>query len=185
MAYPDKIDEEAIYLSSGNPLPRDVDAIVKALNHDSFKQAFKFIWGMNTLKGYSLADILRDIMTVVVQVQYPNEVRPCVYRGGRTDARREGGRRRCDLRSIVSLRSVRHTTPRPQHHQHQHPNTTPSFRSSVSTPPSPHQHPLQALTHLYKELADIEYHLAAGASEKLQLGALVGAFCHAREMLSS
>lgn len=30
---------------------------------------------MNTLKGYSLADILRDIMTVVVQVQYPNEVR--------------------------------------------------------------------------------------------------------------
>lgn len=42
----------------------------------------------------------------------------------------------------------------------------------------------KALVHLYKELADIEYHLAAGASEKLQLGALVGAFSHAREMLS-
>lgn len=113
MAYPGTIDEEAIYLSSGNPLPRDIDAILKALNHDSFKDAFRAVWAMNTLKGYSLADILRDVMTVVVQVQYPNEV----------------------------------------------------------------------LTHLYKALADIEYHLAAGASEKLQLGALVGAFAYARAML--
>lgn len=80
MAYPERIDEEAIYLSSGNPLPKDVDAILKALNHDSFRDAFKFIWEMNTLKGYSLADILRDIMTVVVQIEYPNEVRgvPCL-----------------------------------------------------------------------------------------------------------
>lgn len=114
MAYPEKIEEDAIYLSSGNPLPKDVDAIMQALSHDSFQAAFRLVWEMNTLKGYSLADVLRDLMTVVVQVQYPNEV----------------------------------------------------------------------LTYLYKALADIEYHLAAGASEKLQLGALVGAFSYARAMLS-
>lgn len=43
MAYPDKIEEEAIYLSSGNPLPKDVDAIMQTLNHDSFQQAFQVI----------------------------------------------------------------------------------------------------------------------------------------------
>ena len=34
---------------------------------------------------------------------------------------------------------------------------------------------------LVEKLADIEYNLAFGTSEKLQLGAVVGAFCEARE----
>ena len=78
---------------------------------------------------------------------------------------------------------------------HSHPPTNPQPHSpSQPTPPCPplahpfsytqHLYPSQALMQLYKELADIEYHLAAGASEKLQLGALVGAFAHAREILS-
>ena len=37
MAYKGKIDEAAIYLSSGNPLPSDIDAMVQALLNQSFK----------------------------------------------------------------------------------------------------------------------------------------------------
>ncbi len=148
MAYPDKIEEEAIYLSSGNPLPRDIDAIVASLNRDSFRNAFAFIWEMNTLKGYSLADILRDVVVVVVQVEYPNEVSP-------------------RLPPVLCLPAC--------------------LCVSLSLPPTASIHPIppspQVLAHLYKQLADIEYHLAAGASEKLQLGALVGAFAYARSML--
>eukprot|EP01121_Diplochlamys_sp_Union-15-3_P006426 TRINITY_DN16916_c0_g1_i1.p1 TRINITY_DN16916_c0_g1~~TRINITY_DN16916_c0_g1_i1.p1 ORF type:complete len:117 (+),score=22.98 TRINITY_DN16916_c0_g1_i1:61-411(+) len=40
------------------------------------------------------------------------------------------------------------------------------------------------LINLYIALADIEYRLASGASEKIQLGSLVGAFQLAREALA-
>ena len=36
MAY-DDIDEDAIYLSSGNPLPQDIDAIMSSLLTETFK----------------------------------------------------------------------------------------------------------------------------------------------------
>jgi replication factor C subunit 3/5 len=36
---------------------------------------------------------------------------------------------------------------------------------------------------LYKSLADIEYRLAAGSSEKLQLSAMISAFCFMRANL--
>ncbi|KAM3567936.1 hypothetical protein VYU27_009933 [Nannochloropsis oceanica] len=113
MAYQKSIDEEAIYLSSGNPLPTDVDAMIHALLHDTFKDAFNSIWKTSVLKGYSLSDVLNDVMTVVSAVDFPNEV----------------------------------------------------------------------LGHIYSSLADIEYHLASGANERLQLGGVVGAFAYARAMM--
>ncbi|GAB5033263.1 replication factor c subunit 5, partial [Nannochloropsis oceanica] len=43
--------------------------------------------------------------------------------------------------------------------------------------------PNEVLGHIYSSLADIEYHLASGASERLQLGGMVGAFAYARAMM--
>lgn len=73
MAY-DPIDEEAVYLSSGNPLPKDIDAIIQSLFHEPFTVAYKFILDMTQLKGYSLADLVRDIMVVVPTIALPGPV---------------------------------------------------------------------------------------------------------------
>jgi hypothetical protein len=41
----------------------------------------------------------------------------------------------------------------------------------------------QVLCHIYDAVSNIEHHLASGASEKIQLAALVGAFVYARHMM--
>lgn len=43
--------------------------------------------------------------------------------------------------------------------------------------------PLQVRCDLIDKLADLEYRLAYGTNEKLQLGALVGAFATGREAI--
>jgi replication factor C subunit 3/5 len=45
--------------------------------------------------------------------------------------------------------------------------------------------PQSARCFLLVELADIEYHLSAGASEKMQLSAMVGAFKEALDIAAS
>jgi hypothetical protein len=37
MAYPSLMDEESVYLCSGNPLPSDMDIIMKHLFNDTYK----------------------------------------------------------------------------------------------------------------------------------------------------
>jgi hypothetical protein len=44
--------------------------------------------------------------------------------------------------------------------------------------------PALALANMLDEMSSIEHRLAAGASEKLQLGALVGVFMVAREAIT-
>lgn len=41
--------------------------------------------------------------------------------------------------------------------------------------------PVEVRVELVDKLAGLEYQLASGTSERLQLGALVAAFCQARE----
>ena len=47
------------------------------------------------------------------------------------------------------------------------------------------QMPSKAMIFLLDKLSDIEHHLSYGASEKLQLGSLVGAFQIAKEICAS
>ncbi len=55
------IDETAVYTTSGSPLPRDMDAILKSLLNDTFKESCQIISDMCTAKGYALADVLKEL----------------------------------------------------------------------------------------------------------------------------
>ena len=107
------IEEEAVYLSAGNPLPKDVETILNHLLNSSFQTAYNSIKTMTTLKGYSLTDILKDLTQLLLYIEVPDGM----------------------------------------------------------------------MAHIFKSLATIEYRLASGASESIQLAAVVGTFAYARGML--
>lgn len=111
MAFP-QVTEDSVYLTTGNPLPRDIEALVNWLFNEEFEAAYRKILDLQVNKGVALADIVR-------------EIHPFLFRM---------------------------------------PGLPPKVQAE-----------------LVDKLADVEYRLAYGTSEKLQLGALVGAFYRARQ----
>jgi len=59
------IDETAIYLTSGAPLPKDMTTILSLLFNNNFHQAFTEINRLCATKGYALADVLTDLTIMV------------------------------------------------------------------------------------------------------------------------
>lgn len=108
------IDEEAVYLCTGNPLPSDITEILRMLLNENYQTTFDGVRTLCTTKGYALSDILKDLTELIVTMDLP--------------------------------------------------------------PP--------ALANLLDEMSTIEWRLAAGTSEKLQLGALVGIFLVTRHALT-
>lgn len=109
MACP-KVTEEAVYLCTGSPMPKDIEQIAYWLLNEPFARAYQFISEMKTKKGLALVDVIRELHPFVFCISMP---------------------------AVIRVR-------------------------------------------LINSLADIEYRLAFGPNEKLQLGALIGAFTHAR-----
>lgn len=107
------VTEEAVYQCTGNPMPKDVQAICHWLLNESFTTAYENIQEMKSNKGLALVDIVKELLAFVFEISMPPETRAQVV----------------------------------------------------------------------EALADIEYRLAFGTSEKLQLGALISAFTHARVAL--
>ncbi|KAK9915083.1 hypothetical protein WJX75_004524 [Coccomyxa subellipsoidea] len=107
----DVVGEEAVYQCTGNPLPKDIEAIVQALFNEDFVDVFDRVQDMQLNKGLALTDIVQQLHPWVFRVNMPAAVR----------------------------------------------------------------------IKLVDALADTEHRLAFGTSERLQLGALVGAFSVARE----
>ncbi|KAJ7536426.1 hypothetical protein O6H91_12G069100 [Diphasiastrum complanatum] len=107
------VSEEAVYLCTGSPMPKDIEQIAYWLLNESFVTAYQSVSQMKTLKGLALVDIVRELHPFVFCISMPAVVR----------------------------------------------------------------------VPLINALADIEYRLAFGTSEKLQLGALLSAFTHARSSL--
>jgi replication factor C subunit 3/5 len=60
MSFP-VVDEASVYLTSGAPLPQDIDQIMELLMNHTFQVATQEICEMCTLKGYALADVLTDL----------------------------------------------------------------------------------------------------------------------------
>eukprot|EP00798_Chlamydomonas_sp_ICE-L_P023993 gene23993-9566_t len=110
MAFPE-VNEEAVYLCTGNPQPRDIENVVHQLFNDSFNDAFKKISDLQRNNGVALVDIVRGIHPFLFSMQLPTKVK----------------------------------------------------------------------VELVERLAEVEYRLAYGTNERLQLGSLVGAFIRARE----
>ncbi|KAH9534767.1 hypothetical protein CY35_17G021000 [Sphagnum magellanicum] len=104
---------EAVYLCTGNPMPKDIEQIAFWLLNESFSTSYQKISEMKTRKGLALFDVVRELQPFVFSIDMPPAVR----------------------------------------------------------------------IQLIDALADIEYRLAFGPNEKLQLGALLSAFTHARTTL--
>jgi len=113
MAY-SEVNETNVYLSTGNPLPKDIHQIVEWMLNSDLDAAFNNILKLKMEKGLALADVIREVHSYASRLELHQDV----------------------------------------------------------------------FINLLVTLADVEYRLATGGSEKVQLGALVGAFQLARESIA-
>ncbi|KAA3453789.1 replication factor C subunit 5 [Gossypium australe] len=70
-----KITEEAVYLCTGNPLPKDIEQISYWLLNESFAESFKRVSETKTRKGLALIDIVREVTMFVFKIKMPSDVR--------------------------------------------------------------------------------------------------------------
>ncbi|KAH6759205.1 replication factor C subunit 3 [Perilla frutescens var. frutescens] len=70
-----KITEEAVYLCTGNPLPKDIELISGWLLNEPFTTSSKRISEMKTRKGFALVDIVREVTMFVFKIKMPSDVR--------------------------------------------------------------------------------------------------------------
>ncbi|KAL7155856.1 hypothetical protein ABFS83_03G103900 [Erythranthe nasuta] len=71
----EQITEEAVYLCTGNPLPKDIEQISHWLLNEPFTTACKRISEIKTRKGLALVDIVREVTMFVFKIMMPPEVR--------------------------------------------------------------------------------------------------------------
>eukprot|EP00056_Hartaetosiga_gracilis_P003790 m.67533 g.67533 ORF g.67533 m.67533 type:complete len:344 (-) comp11578_c2_seq1:354-1385(-) len=67
----DAIDEDAVYVCTGTPLPSQIRKIVETLLNDSFKNAFRRIDEMKTSNGFALEDIITNVHELMFSVDIP------------------------------------------------------------------------------------------------------------------
>ncbi|KAJ8773384.1 hypothetical protein K2173_028561 [Erythroxylum novogranatense] len=70
-----QITEEAVYLCTGNPLPKDIEQICYWLLNETFVESYKRISKMKTTKGLALVDIVREVTMFVFKIKMPSDVR--------------------------------------------------------------------------------------------------------------
>ncbi|KAI4307252.1 hypothetical protein L6164_030458 [Bauhinia variegata] len=70
-----QITEEAVYLCTGNPLPKDIEQISYWLLNEQFAESFKRIYEVKTRKGLALIDIVREVTMFVFKIKMPSDVR--------------------------------------------------------------------------------------------------------------
>lgn len=112
MAY-GEVSEDNVYLCTGVPPARDIEAVFNVLLNEPFGKAYETVLELQTRKGVAMADIIAHIHDFVLHTSFPPK----------------------------------------------------------------------ALSLILEKLADIEHRLAAGSTEKSELGALVAVFVLARELI--
>ncbi|KAL2467752.1 Replication factor C subunit 5 [Forsythia ovata] len=70
-----QITEEAVYLCTGNPLPKDIEQISYWLLNEPFATSCKRISEIKTRKGLALVDIVREVTMFVFKIKMPPDVR--------------------------------------------------------------------------------------------------------------
>jgi len=75
------VDQTKVYLTSGAPLPDDIDFISNSLFNDTFEKAFNRIIDLCKVKGYAMADIISDLTTVVTSMELPPGVLASILDG--------------------------------------------------------------------------------------------------------
>jgi len=65
------VDEQNVYLTSGAPLPSDLEVISHSLFNHDFATAQAKITNLCKTKGYAMSDILSDLTTIVSNMELP------------------------------------------------------------------------------------------------------------------
>jgi len=73
MAYT-TVDEGNVYLTSGSPLPADIEEIASVLMNEPMKKAFDVIREKCVSHGYALADVMTCLVEILLQLGLPNQV---------------------------------------------------------------------------------------------------------------
>lgn len=73
MAYPE-VNEEAVHLCTGAPLPKDITQVCSWLLNSSFKEAYDNIAKLQHDKSYALVDLLQGLHPLVLKVKFPPTV---------------------------------------------------------------------------------------------------------------
>ncbi|KAG0464585.1 hypothetical protein HPP92_018749 [Vanilla planifolia] len=69
------VTEEAVYLCTGNPMPKDIEQITYWLLNEPFTGSFTNISDIKMRKGLALVDIIREVTMFVFKIQMPSNVR--------------------------------------------------------------------------------------------------------------
>lgn len=69
------ITEEAVYLCTGNPMPKDIEQISHWLLNESFTTSLKSISDIKMRKGLALIDIVREVTMFIFKIKMPSGVR--------------------------------------------------------------------------------------------------------------
>ena len=65
------VNEKNVYMTSGAPLPKDVDTTLEWLLNLEFKEAYEKLINICSTKGYALTDILTDLTRAVIGMELP------------------------------------------------------------------------------------------------------------------
>ena len=68
------VDEKSVYLTSGAPLPSDIERINDWLLNLTFREAYEKLVAACSTKGYALADILTDLTLYIIGSELPPAV---------------------------------------------------------------------------------------------------------------
>ena len=81
MSYNNTIAEVNVYLTSGAPLPSDINTILSHLLNSPFIKAYNSISNLCTLKGYALMDVIKDITVIITAMDLPSGVMAMILDG--------------------------------------------------------------------------------------------------------
>ena len=73
------IDSRAVHLTTGDPLPDDMQYLVKTLLGSRFEECVSTVDKMRTERGYSLVDIVREVHGIIKGVEMPSAARILIH----------------------------------------------------------------------------------------------------------
>jgi len=73
------IDSRAVHLTTGDPLPEDMQFLVKTLMSSKFEDCVNVVERMRSERGYSLVDIIREVHDIVKSIEMPRKPRILVH----------------------------------------------------------------------------------------------------------
>lgn len=113
----DVVNEENVYLCTGNPLPSTIKKITKWLLNENYQQAYDSstqlcalltsleIFSAQQTQGLALQDILRDVHSYLSTIQLPDELLVLLYKKlAEIEYRLDGGSNdKLQLGALVSV----------------------------------------------------------------------------------